>query len=66
MLSDDSNNENCKKLKKTQANHIVFSLLVGIGGLVLFGVVERFPNAEWSSVGMFWFLIVMVLGYIFR
>ena len=55
-----------EKLKKAESNHIMFSLLVALGGLVLFCLVERFPNVEWWSIGMLWFLVVMAIGFILR
>jgi hypothetical protein len=66
MFPDEQDNDLRKKLDKTKSKHVAYSLLVGLGGLVLFGLAERFPNVEWTSVGMFWFFIVMALGYILR
>ena len=66
MFPDEQKDEVREKLKKTQANHRAFTLLVALGGLVLFGLAEHFPNVEWTSVGMFWFFIAMALGFILR
>ena len=63
---DKPEDELRKKLKKTEGRHEDFTLLVALGGLVLLTLAERFPDVEWSSIGVFWFLLVMLMGYILR
>ena len=66
MFSETRKNELAEKLKNTQAKHVVFSLLVTFGGIFLLVFVKHFPNCDFASIGMIWFLIVGVLGFIFR
>ena len=66
MFPEEQKDEVREELKKTKANHEAFTLLVALGGLVLLGLAGRFPNVEWSAIGVLWFIIVSALGLILR
>lgn len=62
----EQSNELRDKLKKTKARYETYALVVCLSGFLLFQLVSRFPDVDWASVGILWFMSTMLFGFFMR